>query len=418
MIASRRRCLAIAVIATTVVAACSSDGDDTVGSTVAETTTTVQPSVVTDGQLIIGVMVPTGDALIGEPIQEAVDTAVDRINTAGGVLGRSVRAIVSDEGDTAASADGAVQALLDRGVDAIVGPASSLNALSSLDGIVDAGTLACSPTASSMALDDFPDNNLFFRTIPSDSLQARAIAQAVDQTGAQRAAIVYVDDAYGRPFAGAVESELLSGAIAVVDSIPFASGGDSFSEEARRLIDTDAQAAIVLADADDGTRFLAALGDEGADGIATIIVNDAMRNPTTPQRIQALDPAFRRKILGLAPQAASDDPSAPFDPPGLFAANAFDCVNLIALAAVKADSDAPTAIAEEMSNVSFSGSSCSTFATCVQTIRDEFQIDYNGPSGITELQMRSGDPARATFDRFTFDETGTDLLQRTVVVSD
>ena len=418
MIANRRRCLAIAAVAAAIVPGCSGDGDDTVGSTVAATTTTVRPSVVTDGQLIIGVMVPTGDALIGEPIQAAVETAVDRINSAGGVLGRSVRLIVSDEGDTAASADNAVQSLLDRDVDAIVGPASSLNALSSLDAIVASGTLACSPTASSMALDDFPDDNLFFRTIPSDSLQARAIAQAADQTGAQRAAIVYVDDAYGRPFADAVESEMRAGSIAVIDSIPFASGDDSFSEEARRLIDTDAQVAIVLADADDGSRFLAALGNESHDDIATIIVNDAMRNPTTPQRIQALDPEFRSRILGLAPQAASDDPTAPFDPPGIFAANAFDCVNLIALAAVKADSDAPAAIAAEMSNVSFSGSPCTSFATCADTIRREFQIDYNGPSGITELQSRSGDPARATFDRFTFDDTGTDLLQRTVVVSD
>jgi len=277
--------------------------------------------------------------------------------------------------------------------------------------------LACSPTASSLALDGFPDRSLFFRTIPSDSLQAKAIVQAADQTGAQRAAVVYVDDAYGRPFAAAVESELRAGSITVLDSIPFATADDSFAEEARRLIDADAQVAIVVADADDGSRFLDALNDESSDGLATIIVNDAIRNPTSAQRIASFEPEFRDKILGLAPQAASADPANPFDPPGLFASNAFDCVNLIALAAVRANSDAPAAIATEMVNVSSSGSSCSTFATCVQTIRDEFQIDYNGPSGITELQVRSGDPARAAFDRFTFDESGVDVLQRTVVVS-
>ena len=103
VIANRRRCLAIAVVSAAILSACSGEADDTVASTVAETTTTVAPSVVTDGQLVIGVMVPTGGALIGEPIQVAVDTAVDRINAAGGVLGRSVRAIVADEGDTAAS---------------------------------------------------------------------------------------------------------------------------------------------------------------------------------------------------------------------------------------------------------------------------------------------------------------------------
>ena len=43
---------------------------------------------------------------------------------------------------------------------------------------VGRGLVACSPTAAAMALDDFPDRGLFVRTIPSDSLQAAAIASA------------------------------------------------------------------------------------------------------------------------------------------------------------------------------------------------------------------------------------------------
>ena len=43
------------------------------------------------------------------------------------------------------------------------------------------------------------------------------------------------------------------------------------------------------------------------------------------------------------------------------------------------------------------------------------QIDYDGPSGVTDLLARTGDPSRAVFDLFTFDESGTDVLDRTVV---
>ena len=64
--------------------------------------------------------------------------------------------------------------------------------------IVDAGVVACSPTASASLLDNFPDRNLFFRTIPSDSLQALAIGEAVDRTGASRATVAYIDDTYGQ----------------------------------------------------------------------------------------------------------------------------------------------------------------------------------------------------------------------------
>ncbi len=397
-------------------AACSSDDDGVIVDTVVDTTTTtIGAEVVGDGRLVIGALLPLSNTLLGEPMAAAVETAIDRINTAGGVLDERVQLVVADEGTSTATATASIQTLLDRDVDAIIGPASSLVALSTLDEIVAAGTLVCSPTASALALDQFPDDDLFFRTVPSDSLQAGAIAAAADQTGAQRVTIVYVDDSYGRPFADAVETSLANEAIVVVGRIPFATDDDDLSTEAAELAESDTQVLVLLAVGDDGTRFLDALDDENTSGLATIVVNDALRNPTTPQRIQGLDAELRGKIVGLAPQADSGDAAAPFDPPGLFATNAYDCANLIALATVRAGSDAPRDIARQLAQVSVSGSRCLTFADCVATIEAGLQIDYDGPSGVTDLLARTGDPSRAVFDRFTFDDSGRDVLDRTVV---
>ena len=173
--------------------------------------------------------------------------------------------------------------------------------------------------------------------------------------------------------------------------------------------------AIVLAGGDDGTRFLEALDDVDTGGLATVLVNDAFRNPTTPERIASLDSQLRRKVIGLAPQAESTNPAEPYDPPGLFATNAYDCVNLIALAAVRADSDHPRAIAEEISSVSSSGLACRAFVDCVNAIGDDRQIDYNGPGGLTEIG-RDGDTSRAVFDRFTFNADGEDVFDRSITV--
>jgi branched-chain amino acid transport system substrate-binding protein len=420
VISSRRSRLTAALAATVlaaVAAACTTDDDSAVDETVADTTTTTVPARIDgDGRLVIGALLPLSDSLLGEPMATAVETAVDRINAAGGVLDQRVTLVIADEGGSTATATASIQSLLDSDVDAIIGPASSLVALSTLDDIVSAGKVACSPTASALTLDGFPDEGLFFRTVPSDSLQARAIAATADQTGAQRVTIVYVDDAYGRPFADAVEASLANEAIVVVDRIGFASDDDDLSDEAGALAESDTQVLVLLAGGEDGTRFLEALDDEDTSGVATIVVNDALRNPTAPQRIQGLDPELREKIVGLAPQAASNDPAAPFDPPGLFAANAYDCANLIALAAVRAGSDAPRDIARQIAQVSVSGSVCVTFEDCVDAIESGLQIDYNGPSGVTDLLARTGDPSRAVFDRFAFDETGRDSLQRTVIV--
>ena len=409
--------VAIALVLAAGLAACSSDDDGAVEVTVQDTTTTtVRPQVVTDGRLVIGALLPLSDTLLGEPMEEAISTAIDRINEAGGVLDEEVTLVVAEEGSSTATAAASIQTLLDQDVDAIIGPASSLIALSTLDEMVAAGKVVCSPTASALALDEFPDDGLFFRTVPSDSLQGRAIANAADQTGAQRVTIVYVDDSYGRPFADAVEASLANEAIAVVGRIPFAADDDDLSSEAAALADFDTQVLVILADGDDGTRFLEALEDVNTDGVASIVVNDALRNPTAPQRIQGLDAELRSKIIGLAPQAESSDPTAPFDPPGLFATNAFDCANLIALAAFRSASDAPRDIARQLSQVSVSGSVCETFSDCVGTIESGLEIDYDGPSGVTDLLARTGDPSRAVFDVFTFDESGRDVLQGTVVV--
>lgn len=397
--------------------ACSSDENGLVEDTVADTTTTtVRPEVTGDGRLVIGALLPLSDTLVGEPMAEAVDVAVDRINAAGGVLDQQVRLIVADEGSSTATATASIQSLLDRDVDAVIGPASSLIALSTLDELVSAGKVVCSPTASALALDGFPDDDLFFRTVPSDSLQARAIAATADQTGAQRVTIVFVDDAYGRPFADAVEASLADELIAAVERISFAADDDDLADEAAMVAASDTQVMVLLADGEGGTRFLEALDDNDTSGLATIVANDALRNPTAPQRIQGLDPELRAKIVGVAPQADSGDPSSPFDPPGLFAANAYDCANLIALAAFRADSDVPRDIARQVAQVSVSGSACDTFAECEETISSGLAIDYNGPSGVTDLLIRTGDPSRATFDRFVFDESGRDELQRTFVV--
>lgn len=400
-----------------VAASCSSDDDSIVDETVADTTTTTLPDQVDgDGRLVIGMLLPVSDTLIGQPMADAVETAVNRINAAGGVLDQNVRLLVADEGSSTATATASIQTLLESDVDAIVGPASSLIALSTLDEMVGAGKVVCSPTASALALDGFPDDDLFFRTVPSDSLQARAIAETADQTGAQRVTIVYVDDSYGRPFADEVEVSLANEAISVVDRIAFAASDDDLSDEAAALGDSDSQVLVLLANGEDGTRFLEALDAEGASELSTIVVNDALRNPAAPQRIQGLDDELRSRIVGLAPQADSGDPDEPYDPPGLFAVNAYDCVNLIALAAVRAGSDAPRDLARQIGQVSVSGSVCTTFETCLATIESGLQIDYNGPSGVTDLLTRTGDPSRAIFDRFTFDDTGRDVLQRSIVV--
>ena len=396
-------------------AACSGGSDASPDSTAAATTSTVAPQRAGDGQLKIGVLLPTSDAVLGEPLIDATREAVEMINTAGGVLGNRVEIVVEDEGATTAAAAESIQLLIADEVDAIVGPSSSLITLGTLDDIVSAQIVACSPTASALALDDFPNRELFFRTIPSDSMQAEAIAEVVGQTGVTSVAVVHVDDAYGRPYADAVTDALGTRRIAVVETVGFSGTDDELVDDARRTIESGAQAVVILADGQDGTTFINALGQVEHESLAAVVVNDAIRTPASPQVIQGLETALREKIVGLAPQATPPE-STPYEPSGFFAVNAHDCVNLIALSALRGGSDAPSDIAGQMALVSAGGAVCSSFEACAAVFADGFDFDYDGPSGVTELIPRQGDPKRALFQEFTFDETGRDVSGRSWVV--
>ncbi|MDG2438771.1 MAG: ABC transporter substrate-binding protein [Ilumatobacter sp.] len=402
----RRHSLAVLAIAA---AACTPGSDAAPETTQAASTTTFPALDQSDGILTIGLLLPSSNPTLGQGLIDAANIAVDRINDARGVLGRNVRVVEQDEGLGDGTAAASIAALLEStpSVDAVIGPSSSLVALSQLDTLVAAGIPSCSPTATALALDEFPDERLFFRTVPSDSLQAVAAADLAERTGVQDVAVVYIDDAYGRPFAAAVEDALAAGTRSVsrVETYGFVRTDGDLADKAQRVADSRARVAILLAGSDDGAAFLEALDDTSFGSITDIIVNDALRDPSITPRVEALDPALRALVRGVAPQAQSSDADRPFDPPGLFAAQAFDCVNLIALAAYSVDSDDPAEFASQIPALTVGGRVCLSFEACSVLLDEPLDINYNGPDGITELLV-IGDPARARFDVFRFDDTG------------
>lgn len=400
----RRRPPAIGVLALTVslaVAACTGGDDDDPSPTtsVAATTTTIVERD-DDGQLAIGLYLPqTGPgASLGEPMIAAARAAVTHINEVGGVLGEPIRLEVLDEG----SATGPAPLLAD-GVDAIVGPASSRNALAQLSAIVQPGTavVACSPTATALSLDDFPDNGYFFRTVPSDTLQMVAIARRAERTGVPTVAIGYLDDPYGRGLVRALVDEIESRPRQdVVAQVGFSADQENLTAVVDELLAEEPGLIVVLGNADAGGRLLTALDEATPDDTAQVIVNDAIR---VAQAIPQLSPSFRSRLTGVAPRSTSEEVE------GHFAAHAVDCVNTIALAAREAGTDSPSDIRLWMAPVSGGGRQCTSYEDCAALQEQGLQIDYNGLSGPIELSSTTGDPTRALFVQFAFDAEGNEI---------
>lgn len=401
-------------MAVLLMAACSDEGSASTTTTTepksVATTTTTRPD---DGVLVIGALLPSSGAgsELGRSLADAITVAISEVNAAGGVNGQRVRLITAQEGDSTASAALALQDLVQRGVDAIVGPASSITTLATLGSVVDAGVLTCSPTASALALDDFPDEGLFFRTIPSDSLQARAIALAVEASGKSRPLVVYIDDAYGRPFAQAVEVAIAARG-GTVTSVGFMPNERSIEDAVTAIAAQQPDVIAVVADDTSGPAMIAAI-DALDSGRISYIVNDSMRHPAAAA--PSFSDSLTRRIVGVAPLALAG--SAGFDEAlaavnqsasGIFAHNAYDCVSIIALAAKSAGSSQPRAMAGSIVSVAASGTACGTFTACSSALEEGRNINYNGPSGNLSIDA-NGNVLTVDFERFVFDSTGRDV---------
>jgi branched-chain amino acid transport system substrate-binding protein len=385
------------------------------------------PSHRSDGVLRIGVLLPqTGEGnWIGLPGVAAAEYAVARINEQGGFNGADVELVIRDEGVDAATASVAIDELIAAGVDAVVGPASSSVALETLGRLMDAGILTCSPTATSLLLDDYPNRDLFFRTIPSDSLQMKAIAQQAQRSGVATAVVVHVDDEFGHGLAAAVEAELRGFDLSVDAMIGFAADDEDLSDVVDELSQHVGSTIIVLADQEQGLRALEAIAAAaprlGGETLPDILVNDAIR--PAGEQWEALGAPVRDALTRLGPVAdlpATTATSA--EPPGSapgqeplpslpFALNTLDCINLIALSAIIESSDDPAVIAGRMDRTADDGAPCATFATCLELLLLRRDIDYNGANGQNLLYWfaESGDLGRAAVMAYEYNPaTGLD----------
>jgi branched-chain amino acid transport system substrate-binding protein len=194
----------------------------------------------------------------------------------------------------------------------------------------------------------------------------------------------------------------------------------SISAAAQEITKTTVGVVVVIGDATSGPVMLAEIDRNETTVRPVYVVNDAMRRPTASA--EPMGGSLARRVTGVSPVAYSTNPESlealgdTPDNPSPFAANAFDCVNLIALAALASHSTQPADIAAQIPAVSSSGSPCMTFAACRTVIEAGNNINYDGPDGSLTID-NDGELSEAVFELFGFDDTGRDEKKDIVRVS-
>jgi hypothetical protein len=217
--------------------------------------------------LVIGTLLPlTGDlAFLGPPEVAGAKLAVQDINSAGGVFGQDVRLEEGDSGDaTTDTATQTVDRLLQAGVNAIVGAASSGVSLNVIDRITGAGVMQISPANTSDQFTTYNDNGLYFRTAPPDVLQARALADLIAEDGNNTVGILARNDPYGTGLASNTVDDLLAGGLSEdqVVSITYDPNAANFDSEVQRMVDLNPDGIVVIG-FEESSRIIQGLNENG-----------------------------------------------------------------------------------------------------------------------------------------------------------
>ncbi len=128
----------------------------------------------------------------GIAAHDAMQLAVEEINSAGGVYGQRIELLVKDDGSEASGAAGAAGALREAGVTAIIGPlddaaAEAVAAAVPEDSAVP--VLALSPSAALAAV----NKPAFFRVTPSETIETVVLANLARDRELAVACVLYED---------------------------------------------------------------------------------------------------------------------------------------------------------------------------------------------------------------------------------
>lgn len=449
------RIAALAAVGALFLGACSSDSDsgskDTSKET-AKTTTTVAEegpeSTATapednggrkegDGELVIGAVLPQSGNLsaLGPAMIQGGAMAVEDINAAGGVLGKDVKYIVKDDGGAAdddLALTGAEELINNEGVDLILGAAASGTTKSIIDSVVSSGTAQCSPSNTGSDLTQWADKGLYFRTPPVDDLQAQALAKVISDDGHVNVAIIAQNSDYGTGFVRYLAPALKDGGAEVVENVTYDLSGTGIDAEVEKVVQSEPDAVALIGYAEDGGKVLAEMikQDAGPDNLP-IYVTDGMQSNELFKLVDEANPASTAGIRGTAASAAPEA-GASFFPEAfkafapevespIYSAQSYDCVILTALAATKAESDAPFDIAKEM--IAISGGvgvaddaeKCNTYVDCIKLLGEGKDIDYDGAAGVLDF-TEYGEPSEGSYDVYTFGDDGSYTTDEQLVI--
>jgi branched-chain amino acid transport system substrate-binding protein len=409
---------ALALVTLLTLSACSTDAP--------QPTPTPTPAVTRipagDGVLRLGTLFPTSGtfAFLGPAQVAGVEVAVREINGAGGVNGMPVEVLHRDSGEAGnTKAEESFADLASRTVDVVIGPSSSALAERLVPAAVAAKITVISPAATFPGLSLMRDDGLFFRTIPAYGHQGRVLGEVLSEKGPVDVGLVYSNDALEQSLAVTLDESLIAEGSKLVAAEAVATTSTDVSKPIAAVVKASPDV-VVLATSynsfDQTKELITQLLASGFTGAKLWLTTQ-----NTGDYSQALPASALSGVNGILEGTEPDDAfkaRLKQSDPNLgslrYAAEAYDATILAALAAIVSGDDAGASVAATLESVSRGGVKCVSFGECLDVLKTQSDIDYDGISGPLNFDS-AGDIAPAYYSLFTYNTENKFVFARGLV---
>jgi len=366
-----------------------------------------------DLTLPLGTILPQSGALafLGPPEEAGVQLGANVVNAADS--GLTVDVTFRDSGDTTTdTATVSVTDLLSQDVSAIIGAASSGVSKTVIDQIVAAGVIQFSPANTSADFTEYNDNDLYWRTAPSDVLQGEVLGNLIAEDGNATLGMIVLNDSYGTGLAKFTKEAFEAAGGEVVAESLFNEGDSSFDAQISEVTAANPDAIAVIT-FDQAKVITPALVGSGYPGDQLYFVDGNLADYST-DFAPGLVAGSKGTLPGLDVSTLGDftDKLLSVDPnltDYSYAAESYDAVVLLSLAAYAANSTDGVEMAKylrQVSGGSGDGEKVSTYEEGVALLDEGKQIDYDGPSGPITFDEH-GDPTEATIGIYEYNDDNT-----------
>ncbi|MDR5860233.1 ABC transporter substrate-binding protein [Halomonas eurihalina] len=338
------------------------------------------------------------------PIYDGAQLAVKQINEQGGLL--DGEEIVMPTGDTTCSDASAASNAADRMVNteevtAIVGAlCTGATIAAANNAAVPGGVTMVSPASTAPAVTDIDDNDLVFRTVPSDGFQGKMLAKLLLDKGIDEVVVTYVNNDYGSGLDEAFTTAFKEGGGTVAENLPHEDNRSDYRAELGRLSSTGVPNLVVLAYADTSGQTVLRQAYEG--GMFTQYIGaDGMVGGSL---IEAIGADVLDGMIATRPGSPElpgteifneDAKAAEIDPSAVFAAQAYDAAFLLGLAIEQNGNAGREGLSEALRSVASAPGEVvlpGEWEKAKELIAAGTEINYEGASGSHEFDENGDVP--------------------------